>query len=93
MLIPLKVRGIGASKHESGEFAAPYLYFPGKNNVGQQVYISLTCEIYLVKDLKANLLIGNDIMSPKGFIIDIKRKSVWIKSYGITIPIDVRQKG
>ena len=50
MSTSLKFRGIRASKHESREFAAFLLYFPGKNNTGQLVYIFLTCEIHLVKD-------------------------------------------
>ena len=93
ILIPLKVRRIKASKHESGEFAALFLYFPGRDNTGQQVYAFLTCKIYLVKGLRANLLIGNNIMSPEGFIIDIKRRSILIRSCGVTVPIDVRQRG
>ena len=93
MSTSLKVRGIGASKHESGEFAALSFYFPGKNNTGQLVHTSLTCEIHLVEDLKTNLLIGNNIMSLEGFVIDVKGKSVLIGSCGVTVPIDVRQRG
>lgn len=89
----LRVKGIRSSKHELEEYAALFLYFPGKNDAGQQVYTSLTCEIHLVKGLKANLLIGNNIMSPKSFIIDVKRKSLFIGSYGVTVPIDARQRG
>lgn len=88
----LKVREIGASKHKSGEFAALSLYFPGKNSTGQLVYASLTCEIHLVEDLKANLLIGNDIMSLEGFVIDVKGKNALIGSCGVTVPIDARQR-
>ena len=89
---PLKVRGRGASKHKSGEFTALSLYFPGRNDAGQQVYASLTCEIHLVEGLSANLLIGNDIMSPEDFVIDVKKKSVLIGSCGVTVPIDARQR-
>ncbi len=93
MSTPLKVRGIGASKHESGEFAVLSLYFPGKDNAGQLVYASLTCKIHLVEDLRANLLIGNDIMSPEGFVIDVKGKKALISSCEVTVPIDARQRG
>lgn len=86
----LKVRGIRASKHKSGDFAALSLFFPKKNEVGQLVYVSLTCEIHLVKDLRANLLIDNNIMSPESFVIDVKEKSALIESYDMTIPIDIR---
>ena len=93
MSTPLKMRGIGASKHESGEFAALSLYFPGRDTAGQQVYAFLTCEIHLIEGLRANLLIGNDIMSLEGFIIDIKRRNILIGSCGVTVPIDARQRG
>ena len=93
MSIPLKVRGISASKYESGEFAALSLYFPGRKDTDQQVYALLTCEIYWVEGLRANLLIGNNIISPEGFIIDVKKRSVLIGSCGVTIPIDAKQKG
>lgn len=92
MSTPLKVRGIRASKHKSREFAAISLYFPGKNNTGQLVYTSLTCEIHLVEDLKANLLIGNNIISPESFVIDVKGKNALIGSCGVTVPIDVKQR-
>ena len=93
MSTPLKVRGIRASKHKSGEFASLSLYFQGKDNARQLVYASLTCEIYLVEDLRANLLIENDIMSPEGFVINVKRKKALIGSCGVTVPIDARQCG
>ncbi len=93
MSTPLKVRGIGASKHKSWEFAALSLYFPEKNNAGQLVYASLTYEVHLVEDLRTNLLIENDIMSPEGFVIDVKGKKVFIGSCKVTIPINARQWG
>lgn len=92
MFILLKVRGIGAFKHKSKEFAPLLLYFLGKNNTRQLVYASLICKIQLIKDLKANLLIGNNIMSLKGFVIDIKERNVLIESCEVTVIIDTRQK-
>lgn len=87
-----RVKKIRSSKHKSEEYAAFSLYFPGKDDAGQQVYASLTCKIHLVKGLKANLLIGNNIMFLKNFIINVKRKSVFIGSYGVTVSIDARQR-
>ncbi len=93
MSTPLRVRGIGSSKHKSGEYAALSFYFPGKDDVGLQVCASLTCEIHLVEGLRANLLIGNNIKFPENFIIDVGRKSVFIGSCDVTVPIDARQRG
>lgn len=93
ILTPLKVREIEASRYKSEEFVALSLYVPGRDNADQQVYASLTCKIHLVKDLRANLLIDNDIILPEGFIIDIKKRSVLIRSCKVTVPINIRQKG
>lgn len=90
MSILLKVRDISASKHESAKVIALSLYFPGKNNAGQLVYITLNYENHLVKGFSANLLIGNNILSLKKVVIDIDRKSVLIESCGITITINVK---
>lgn len=71
MSISQKVREIEVFKHKSEEFATLSLYFPRKNDIEQLAYISLTYKIYLVKDLRANLLIGNDIISLENFFINI----------------------
>lgn len=89
----LKVRRIEASKYKSRKFTALSLYFSGKNNVGQLVYTSLTYKIHLVKDLRANLLISNDIISSKIFVIDVKGRSAFIGSCGVTVAIDAKQRG
>ena len=60
MSTPLKVRGIGASKYESTQFAELSLFLPGKDNKGQKVYAFIRCELHLVKGLRANILVGNN---------------------------------
>ena len=93
MSSPLKVRGMGASKHESSEFAALSLYFSGKNNVGDLVYAALQCEIHLVEGLYANLLIGNDIRSPEAMVIDLGKKTALIDACKVTINVNTKQRG
>lgn len=93
MSTPLKVKGIGASKHKSSKFAALFLYFPGKNAVEDLVYAALRCEIYLVEGLCANLLIGNDIMSPEAMIIILGKKTAIIGTCRVFINVKARQRG
>lgn len=93
MSTPLKVRDIGASKHESLEFAALSLYFPGKNAVGNLVYAALRCEIHLVEGLRANLLVSNDIMSPEAMVIDLGKKTAVMGACGVSIDVNARQRG
>lgn len=88
----LKVRGIRASRHESKEFVALSLYFLGKNSARKLVYALLRYKIHLVKGLRANLLIKNDIILPKNFVINIEKKTILIKSCGVIVFISVRQK-
>lgn len=46
----------------------------------------------MVEGLRANLLIGNNIISPKGFIIDIKKRNILIGSCKVIVPINARQR-
>ncbi len=91
MPVPLKVRGIGASKHESGHFALTTLYIPGTDEKGREVYASITCELHLVDRLKANMLVGNDVLCTEGFALNLYNSSALIHSCGVRIGINARQ--
>lgn len=93
MSSPLKVRGIEPSKHKSLKFVALALYFPGKNGGRNLVYATLQCEIHFVEGLYANLLIGNDIMSPEAIVIDLKKKTALIGACKVIININAKQWG
>lgn len=86
----LKVREIKTFKHKFVEFIALSLYFPGRDNAKQLVYILFKCEIYLGNRFQVNLLIKNNILSPKGFVINIKKKKVLIETCGVTIAINAK---
>ena len=53
----MKVRGLGSSSHAASDYVELDLYFPahGRTAVIQR-------EVHVVNDLKANMLIGNDIL-------------------------------
>lgn len=88
----LKVRAIGASKHKSAKFATFLLYFSGKNNAGQLVFVTLKCEIYLVEELWVILLIGNNILSLESVVIDISGRKALIKSCRVKTTINTKQQ-
>lgn len=91
--ISLKIREIRASKYKykSAKFVVLSLYFLGKDNIQRLVYVSIGYKIHLLKELRVNLLIDNNILSPKSFIIDIGRKNTLIQGYMVTIPINTKQ--
>lgn len=91
MPVPLKVRGIGASKHKSGHFALTTLYIPGTNKKGREVYASITCKLHLVDGLKANMLVGNDVLCTEGFAVNLYNSFALIQSCGVRININTRQ--
>lgn len=90
MPVPLKVRDIGASRHELGEFALTALYMPRLDQRGSKVYACVQCELHVVDGLKANMLIGNNVLRTEGFMINLASNSTQILSSGVTIVINAR---
>lgn len=84
------VRGIKTSKHESAQFVELFFFFSGKNDKGQKVYTSFRCELHLVKSLRANILIENNILDPEGFIVDVKLGHVFVGSCRVKITVQAK---
>jgi len=66
----LEVTGIGKDKYKTAEYIITPLFLLGRNKLDYKV-ITKTAprEIYLVDDLRANILIRIDVITPEG--IDI----------------------
>lgn len=92
MFTPLKIKGIGVSKFESAQFAELSLFLPGENDKGQKVYASIRCELHLVEDLRANILVGNDILGPENFLLNVRLGHALVGSCGVKIAIRARQR-
>ena len=72
MASPLKVYRVGNSKYKTSEYIIVLIYLPGLSNNGKEkVLVYIRRELYLVDDLRAKMLISNDILGPKKFVIDI----------------------
>lgn len=92
MSTPLKVRDISIITHKPSKFLALSLYFPGKNNVGNLVYVLLQCEIHLADSFRINLLIGNNIISPEAIVIDLEKKTALIGACRVTMNVNAKQQ-
>ena len=90
MSIPLKVREIGASRHESAQFTELSLFLLKEVNKRQKVYASIKCELHLVKGLRANILIGNNILIPEGFVLNVGLGYAVVGSCSVKIIIKAR---
>ena len=68
-------------------------YFPGINSTNRPAYAHIYKELYIVKGLKANLLVGNNILDMERVIIDLANKSAMISSCQVTISVVTRLRG
>lgn len=93
MSTSLKVRGIGTSKHKSAQFAEVSLFLSEESDKGQRVYASIRCELYLVEGLRANILIGNSILAPESFVLNVALGHALVESCKVKITIRARQRG
>lgn len=90
MLVPLKVRGIGASRHKLEKFVLTALYIPGLDQRSTEVYACVKCKLHLVEGLKANILIGNNIFCTKSYTIKLASGFAHILSCRVTIVVSAR---
>ncbi len=93
MAVPLKVRSIRASKHESDECVSMPIYFLGVDEHKQPVYARNYREMHLLNALKANILVGNDIIAPEDIMIDLANSTAFIISCKVRIAIKAGQRG
>lgn len=83
----IAVNGIG-SQYLSAEWIKLNIYF-----LRPKAIAKLIIEVYLVPDLKAKLLIGIDILGPKGVTLNFYCKKATIASYGnIDFSITIQSK-
>lgn len=90
MASPISVRGVGADKYSTSEYAIADVYIPGLDKSGAAVNAKVTREIHLVDNLKAKMLLGTDFIGPEKIDISIPSKTAYIGSCGVTAPLEVR---
>lgn len=68
-------------------------FITAKTLDGATVLASVTREIHLVQKLSAKLFIGNDILGPESFTINVKKKIAHIASCNVSIELNIRPRG
>ena len=89
MTSSLQVRGLGTNRHESWEYVICDIHMPGTKD-DQKITSLFRREIHLVDNLKANMLLNNDIIGFENFAIDMTKRHAMIDSIGIIISLKVR---
>lgn len=87
---PLAVRGVGTDVHKTKEFVVEPMFFPATNpSDGSKILACIRRELHIVENLRANVLIGNDIIVPEDISLCPSSKKAIIGSCGnVAIPID-----
>ena len=80
------IRGIGFNKHKISEYVITFLYFFDENVTA----ILISWEIYIVNDLKTNVLININIIILKKINILTSQAKAEINNYNINVFINVR---
>ena len=80
MASPLRVRRVRLNHHETSEYITQKIYLPVTNNDDNSILIYLYRELYIINNLRAKILIRNNIIGPKNIIIDVVNKQARIKS-------------
>ena len=89
----LRVKGLGSAMHDTDQYVLTPMLIPGIKEDGTRVLCRILREIHLVDNLKARMLIGNDIVGPEGIVLDVSKSKAFIGSCGVTADISCRQRG
>lgn len=81
---------MSVTTHLSKDFIYMLFYFPKIGNNSKPVLAKIRRKIYLIERLKVQILIGNDILVPEGFVLDLVSKKVIIFSYNTKIQILIK---
>jgi len=84
------IKGIGTDKHAIANYAILNIIMLGLNHEGKPVEAVITKEVYIVKGLKAKMLIKVNVMEPKEINISIIKKIVYLGFYNVDIPILIK---
>lgn len=70
----LKIRNISSSKHKLDKYIFILIYFSSINIINHFDYAHIYGKLYLIEGLKANLLVGNNILAIKKIFINLANK-------------------
>ena len=94
MATSVEVSGISLDKHRTDEYIITPIHILGKAKNETTATAKLAPrEIHIVDNLRANILIGMDIMTPKGIDILASKRVAHITSCDIEAPIEVLSTG
>ena len=65
------------------------LYLLGKSNISKPMVAKIIVNLYLINNLKANLLLGTNVIGSKKINVITSKKYIYMGSYNMRVPIKV----
>ena len=84
------VKGLDEAKYFIIEYIYVPLLLPRKLDISKLILVKIIVDIYLIDNLRANILIGIDTIGPKGINIIIIKRYTYIISCSMRIPIKIK---
>ena len=88
MIIFILIRELNINKYMFDEYVIIDMYFLSQQN-NKFVMIKIIREIYLIDDLKINILIDNDCIDSKKISVNNAQDTAHINSCNVIINIDI----
>lgn len=92
MITSPTVRELSTAKHSIDKYVIVSMYFSGKNKHDEIVRAKITRKIHFVNNLKANMLIENNVFESKKFNIFTFTSIVYIESCEVIISIFIKNR-
>ena len=92
MIFFITIRGLDVNKHSTNKYVIVFRYFSSIDENENSVKTLIIREIHLIENLKANVLIDNDILNSEKFDIFISTLSAYIESCNVIIFISVNNR-
>ena len=90
MIIFLSIFELSINRYSTFEYVIVLIYFVDKNTTDKKIEICFRRETHIVDDLKANMLIKNDIIDSEIFIINLNNKTARIDNCNVIVSIEIR---
>jgi len=77
-------------KYSLNKYVILSLYFSNKDRKKNLIIAKIICKVYLINNLKTNILIKNNLIDSKEIIININNKLVFINSCDVIVLVKVK---
>jgi len=84
------MRNLDTLKHLSNKYVIVFIYFSNKDKNENFVIAKITREVYLVENLKINILIKNNLIDFEKIVINIIDKLIFINNCNVIVFLKVK---